>query len=180
VYPQLPSRNYRSFVAKPTYFCEFDDIANIDRPYALTDEIMLANALKTIRCDTATQPQGTISLDFQCSREGTTGKLRGHAIAVMHSCKLGAASDRWMVVYTGKGRFFHVDARRAFNRAPWYGEQLFGAEQRRRFLRDLNDRFHSANEFATWAIAEDMPRIEQDLNQSPIEDPRTLQVKGHA
>ncbi len=135
-------------------------------------------ALATIRADTPIQPQGTLNPFFQSSREHTTGKLRGHAIVVTHSCNEGTASPCWLVVYTGKGRFWHVDARRAFNRDPWYGEQLHGAEQRRRFLRDLNDRFESVTEFAAWCVAEDMPRIHQDLTQSPIEEPATLQRKA--
>jgi hypothetical protein len=129
-------------------------------------------ALQMFRTDTATQTQGTVSPDFQCSREGTTGKLKGYPIVVMHSCAFGRASPCWLVVYVGKGWFFHVDARRAFNNAPWYGEQLHGAEQRRRFLRDLNDRFPNIDHFADWAQVEDMPRINQELNQSPIEDPK--------
>jgi hypothetical protein len=141
-------------------------------------DAMIRIALAAIRAGTATLPQGTVNAYFQSSREGTTGKLRGHAIVVTHSCNEGTASPCWLVVYTGKGRFWHVDARRAFNRDPWYGEQLHGAEQRRRFLRDLNDRFESVTEFAAWCVAEDMPRIHQDLTQSPIEEPATLQRKA--
>lgn len=138
----------------------------------------LATALSVARANTATQPQGTINEHFQCSREGTTGKLRGHAIAVMHSCKQGVASPCWLVVFTGKGRFWHVDARRAFNVTEWYGETLYGSDQRHRFMRDLNDRFESVYQFAEWCITEHMPRIRQDLNQSPIEDPATIEIKG--
>lgn len=141
-------------------------------------ETRLSDALRTIRADMPTQLIGTHSKDFQCSIEGSSGKLRGHPIRVHHSCKEGAASACWMVVYVGKGRSFHVDARRAFNRSPWAGEALYGADQRHRFLRDLNDRFHSAQAFATWCVVEDMPRVHQDLVQSPIEAPKTLSAKG--
>lgn len=138
-----------------------------------------ALALAVARVETSTQPQGTINDEFQCSREGTTGKLRGHDIIVMHSCAYGTANAFWLVVYTGKGRFWHVDARRAFNNEAWHGGKLFGSDQRRRFLRDLNDRFESAHQFAEWCVAEHMPRIQQDLNQSPIEEPQTLAIKGN-
>jgi hypothetical protein len=138
----------------------------------------LDDALRTIRADVPTQRIGTVNEHFQCSIESTGGKLHGHPIRVSHSCQRGQASARWMVVYVGKGRSFHIDARRAFNVPTWHGEQLYGSEQRHYFLRELNDRFQSATEFATWAVAEDMPRTHQDLQNSPIEQPYTLATKG--
>lgn len=134
-------------------------------------------ALRILRSNVLTQTVGTVSPDFQCSMEGTTGALHGFKIVVCHSCAHSIASACWMAVYLGKGYFVHVDARRVFNVATWRGEQLHGADQRRRFLRDLNDRFQSAYEFAAWCQREDMPSVNSELKQSPIEDPAP--AKGH-
>ncbi|MGL4233294.1 MAG: hypothetical protein ACRCWJ_18145 [Casimicrobium sp.] len=147
-------------------------------PHQPSFETRLEAALKTIRTDVATQAIGTINEHFQCSSQGSAGTLHGHPIRVHHSCKNGVASPCWMAVYVGTGHTFHIDARRAFNVATWHGETLYGAEQRHLFRRDLNDRFESATEFAAWAVAEDMPRIRQDLHHSPIAQPHTLVAKG--